>query len=84
MREKRLVIRVTEYELLQLKQEADKALTSNKMSRRVLKWLVGYCGSGFDGGTFYFLDLPKRGVSNSDVVRAWIAKLPKPKKTISD
>jgi hypothetical protein len=28
------------------------------MSRRVLKWLVGYCGSGFDGGTFYFLDLP--------------------------
>jgi predicted DNA binding CopG/RHH family protein len=49
MREKRLVIRVTEYELLQLKQEAD-----------------------------------KRGVSNSDVVRAWIAKLPKPKKTISD
>ncbi|OYE00074.1 CopG family transcriptional regulator [Nostoc sp. 'Peltigera membranacea cyanobiont' 232] len=49
MRDKRLVVRVTEYELLQLQQEAD-----------------------------------NRGVSSSDVVRAWIAKLPKPKKTISD
>ncbi|MCC5603223.1 hypothetical protein [Nostoc favosum] len=50
MRDKRLVVRVTEYELLQLQQEAD-----------------------------------KRGVSNSDVVRAWIAQLPKPdEKTISD
>jgi hypothetical protein len=50
MRDKRLVVRVTEYELLQLQQEAD-----------------------------------NRGVSNSDVVRAWIAQLPKPQiKTISD
>ncbi|OKH42685.1 CopG family transcriptional regulator [Nostoc calcicola FACHB-389] len=49
MRDKRLVVRVTEYELLQLQQEAS-----------------------------------QRGVSNSDVVRAWIAKLPKPKKTTSD
>ncbi|MBD2499354.1 CopG family transcriptional regulator [Anabaena azotica] len=49
MRDKRLVVRVTEYELLQLQQEAD-----------------------------------RRGVSSSDVVRAWIAQLPKPKKTTSD
>jgi hypothetical protein len=50
MRDKRLVVRVTEYELLQLQQEAD-----------------------------------KRGVSNSDVVRGWIAQLSKPpKKTIED
>jgi hypothetical protein len=50
MRDKRLVVRVTEYELLQLQQEAD-----------------------------------TRGVSSSDVVRAWIAQLGKPtKKTIED
>ena len=50
MRDKRLVVRVTEYELLQLQQESD-----------------------------------KRGVSNSDIVRAWIAQLPKPqKKAMSD
>ncbi|MEH2053953.1 hypothetical protein [Nostoc sp.] len=50
MKEKRLSIRTTEYELLQLKQEAD-----------------------------------KRGMTSSDVVRGWIAQLPKPeKKTISD
>jgi hypothetical protein len=50
MRDKRLAIRVTEYELLQLEQEAE-----------------------------------RRGVSSSDVVRAWIAQLAKPnKKTIED
>ncbi|MEH2380891.1 MAG: hypothetical protein V7K27_18730 [Nostoc sp.] len=50
MRDKRLVVRVTEYELLQLQQEAD-----------------------------------SRGVSSSDVVRAWIAQLNKPKeKTMAD
>lgn len=45
MRDKRLVVRVTEYELLQLQQEAD-----------------------------------ERGVSQSDVVRGWLAQLPKPSK----
>ncbi|GAA6619880.1 hypothetical protein NUACC26_056950 [Scytonema sp. NUACC26] len=45
MRDKRLVIRVTEYELRQLHQEA-----------------------------------AKRGVSASDIVRAWIARLDAPKK----
>ncbi len=41
---------------------AFKALTSNKISSRVLKWLVGYRGSKFDGWIFYFLDLPKKRI----------------------